>query len=182
MVGLFGWRLGSTLSPDALRMVIGMLFGMLAGVPFCLMLMASRQQADQLYQQQSQQQRPQMPAAQYQPPTPNVIFIAPHVRLQNRGEQIENELRRARFYMQCINVSTDGQGRAVYDFTAQIGTKVSIVSRFVENDLSQLLDSDFRATRAGSMIQIFEYRPQNATVEIDGRPQIEREQLPAWEG
>jgi len=160
-VGLVGWRIGATLTPDAVALAIGVLFGMLAGIPAFFILLASAQQ------QPIQQQR-----QPYQPPQP--IFILPErARLSApmmRGHQIADLMRQSKISMQCVSASTDGE-RSIYDFAPMIGTKVSIVSRFVETRLSQLLDSDFRAARAGSMIQIFEYRPQNATAEI------EREQL-----
>lgn len=37
----FGWRVGDHLSPDALAMAIGLLFGVLAGIPAMLMLLIS---------------------------------------------------------------------------------------------------------------------------------------------
>lgn len=39
-VGTAGWRIGDALSPDALSMAIGVLFGVMAGVPTALLVMA----------------------------------------------------------------------------------------------------------------------------------------------
>jgi hypothetical protein len=39
-VGAAGWRAGALLSPDALSMAIGVLFGVLAGIPTSLLMMA----------------------------------------------------------------------------------------------------------------------------------------------
>ena len=39
-VGTAGWRIGSTLSPDALSMAVGVLFGVMAGVPAALLVLA----------------------------------------------------------------------------------------------------------------------------------------------
>jgi hypothetical protein len=39
-VGVAGWRVGGSLSPDALSMAVGVLFGVLAGVPTALLVMA----------------------------------------------------------------------------------------------------------------------------------------------
>jgi hypothetical protein len=39
-IGAAGWRVGNTLSPDALSMAVGVLFGVLAGVPTALLVMA----------------------------------------------------------------------------------------------------------------------------------------------
>ncbi len=40
-IGVAGWRIGNRLSPDALGMAIGVLFGVLAGVPMALLAMAA---------------------------------------------------------------------------------------------------------------------------------------------
>ncbi len=46
-VGSAGWRIGEALSPDALSMAVGVLFGVLAGVPTALLVMAgSRRRND----------------------------------------------------------------------------------------------------------------------------------------
>ena len=39
-VGVAGWRIGGSLSSDALSMAVGILFGVLAGVPTALLVMA----------------------------------------------------------------------------------------------------------------------------------------------
>jgi hypothetical protein len=39
-IGAAGWRIGGALSPDALSMAVGLLFGILAGVPTALLVMA----------------------------------------------------------------------------------------------------------------------------------------------
>lgn len=39
-VGTAGWRIGDALSPDALSMAVGVLFGVMAGVPTALLFMA----------------------------------------------------------------------------------------------------------------------------------------------
>jgi len=174
-VGLVGWRIGATLTPDAIALAIGVLIGTLAGIPIALMVLTSGQQPSQQQRERTAlegiRNQYQLRPEQYQPPIPNVIFIAPHIKTNRRGYRIQHALESHNIHLQFIESETDGAGRTVYDFSARVGTRVSTVSRFVETELSQLLDSNFRAARAGSMIQIFEYRPQNATVEI------EREQL-----
>ena len=40
-VGIAGWRIGGELSPDAMGMAIGMLFGVMAGIPTALLVLAS---------------------------------------------------------------------------------------------------------------------------------------------
>jgi hypothetical protein len=39
-VGTAGWRIGHALSPDALSMAVGVLFGVMAGVPTAILVMA----------------------------------------------------------------------------------------------------------------------------------------------
>ncbi|MCB0081783.1 MAG: hypothetical protein KDE47_12670 [Caldilineaceae bacterium] len=41
-VGVVGWRIGGELSPDALGMAVGILFGVMAGIPTALILLASQ--------------------------------------------------------------------------------------------------------------------------------------------
>ncbi|NJN84899.1 MAG: hypothetical protein HC802_23170 [Caldilineaceae bacterium] len=49
-VGCAGWRIGDMLSPDALSMAVGMFFGVMAGIPTALLVMAgsrrSREEED----------------------------------------------------------------------------------------------------------------------------------------
>ena len=45
MVGMFGaWQLLAQLSPDAIGMIVGLLFGTLAGVPVTLLLLYGRRE------------------------------------------------------------------------------------------------------------------------------------------
>lgn len=47
-VGTAGWRIGDALSPDALSMAVGVLFGVMAGVPAALLVMAgSRRRSEE---------------------------------------------------------------------------------------------------------------------------------------
>ena len=41
-VGMAGWRITGQLSPDAVGMALGILFGILAGLPMALMMLASQ--------------------------------------------------------------------------------------------------------------------------------------------
>jgi hypothetical protein len=43
-VATAGWRIGDALSPDALSMAVGVLFGVMAGVPTALLVMAGGRQ------------------------------------------------------------------------------------------------------------------------------------------
>jgi hypothetical protein len=91
-VGIAAWRIAGQLSADALGMAVGVLFGVLAGVPMALMVMASgrrraaeEEEAPTRRRQHAQQQPqvgPQHPAyyggfgpGGY-PPQPPVIVLA----------------------------------------------------------------------------------------------------------
>jgi len=50
-VGIFGWFIGSRLSPDAVGMAVGVLFGIIAGIPAALMVLASRRQSERHHEQ-----------------------------------------------------------------------------------------------------------------------------------
>jgi hypothetical protein len=86
-VGIAAWRIAGQLSADALGMAVGVLFGVMAGVPAALMVMASgRRRAEEeetpSRRRQQSQGMPQHPAyypgygpAGY-PPQPPVIVLA----------------------------------------------------------------------------------------------------------
>ncbi|MCB0094166.1 MAG: hypothetical protein KDE46_00545 [Caldilineaceae bacterium] len=48
MVGMVGWRIGGSLSSDALGMAVGILFGIMAGIPATLILLASARREEDL--------------------------------------------------------------------------------------------------------------------------------------
>jgi hypothetical protein len=89
-VGIGAWRIAGQLSPDALGMAVGVLFGVLAGVPMALMVMASgrrraveEEEAPSRRRQQPQQQAMAQHPALYggfgpgaYPPQPPVIVLA----------------------------------------------------------------------------------------------------------
>lgn len=45
-VGVAGWKIGDKLSADAVGMAVGVLFGMLAGIPAALLVLASNRQRE----------------------------------------------------------------------------------------------------------------------------------------
>lgn len=81
-VAAAGWRIGSALSPDALSMAVGILFGVLAGIPTALLVMAGTRRREA-------EERPRLPERAYPvrpdgawgqpyfPPQPPVIVVAP---------------------------------------------------------------------------------------------------------
>ncbi|MEZ4708863.1 MAG: hypothetical protein R3A44_16765 [Caldilineaceae bacterium] len=46
-VAAIGWRIGGSLSSDAMGMAIGMLFGIMAGIPTALLVLASERRREQ---------------------------------------------------------------------------------------------------------------------------------------
>ena len=79
-VGVAAWQIGSKLSADAIGMGVGVLFGVMAGIPTALLLLASnrRRQQDDDWQSQGRgrgQQHGMMPYGQY-PQQPPVIVLA----------------------------------------------------------------------------------------------------------
>lgn len=89
-VGIAAWRIAGQLSADALGMAVGVLFGVMAGVPTALMVMASsrRRQAEEeeatTRRRQSAQNMPQHPAhyggygpGAYAPQPPVIVLAGP---------------------------------------------------------------------------------------------------------
>jgi hypothetical protein len=81
IVGVMTWRLGSSLSSDALGMAVGVLFGVMAGIPAALLVLATssrrrgqeEEERHERYDRYQQRQDRQLPAYPYQPP---VIVVA----------------------------------------------------------------------------------------------------------
>ncbi|HXF61524.1 MAG TPA: hypothetical protein VNK95_07900, partial [Caldilineaceae bacterium] len=80
-VGTAGWRIGATLSSDALSMAVGVLFGVMAGVPAALLVLAGSRQREPVERRNpysGEMRGPLLPATHpYLPPQPPVIVVAP---------------------------------------------------------------------------------------------------------
>ena len=90
-VGGIGWSVGGRLSPDALGMAVGMLFGIMAGIPTALLMLASQRREDGHSSHHSQPQRPRIEVQQ--PPAPQVVnnitnnfYAAPRQPRERRAE------------------------------------------------------------------------------------------------
>ena len=79
ILGFLTWRLGMSLSSDALGMAVGLVFGVLAGIPSALLVLASSRRRERVddddddYRQEAARylERPQY----YQPPV--IVLAAP---------------------------------------------------------------------------------------------------------
>jgi hypothetical protein len=61
-VGVAAWRIGGSLSADALGMAVGVLFGVVAGLPAALLVMASGRRRDAERADQTDRRRRDQPA------------------------------------------------------------------------------------------------------------------------
>lgn len=73
MLGVFTWRLAASLSSDALGMAVGMVFGILAGIPTALLVLATssrqrRHEEEEHADRADRYNQRQLPAYPYQPP------------------------------------------------------------------------------------------------------------------
>lgn len=85
-LGVAVWRIGGLLSSDAIGMAVGMVFGVLAGVPAALLVLATSRRNDDRQEEDSftgARTDRQLPAYPYQPP---VIVVTgsqvPHAQPQ----------------------------------------------------------------------------------------------------
>jgi len=70
IIGVMAWRVGGLLSTDAIGMAVGMVFGVLAGVPAALLVLATGRRSDSEREEEHTQMRAdrQLPAYPYQSP------------------------------------------------------------------------------------------------------------------
>lgn len=77
-ITIIGWRIGNSLSSDAISMAIGVMFGVLAGIPTALLVLATGRNDDRSARpHQFQQSMPALPnqGAPYYAPQPPVIIV-----------------------------------------------------------------------------------------------------------
>jgi hypothetical protein len=73
--GVAAWRIGETLSSDAISMGLGIFFGMLAGVPAALMVMAASRRREYVDSERSDRRVAQAYGSTTQPPV--IVVSAP---------------------------------------------------------------------------------------------------------
>jgi hypothetical protein len=64
LVGIVGWRIDGTLSTDSIAMAVGMLFGIMAGIPTALILLASERRDMECRRPHWREEPPQRPPVQ----------------------------------------------------------------------------------------------------------------------
>ena len=62
VVAIVGWKIGSVLSRDALSMALGVIFGMMAGIPAALIAVSLKRQVPAEQPSNQQGERPLLPA------------------------------------------------------------------------------------------------------------------------
>lgn len=73
--GIAAWRIGETLSSDAISMGLGIFFGMVAGIPAALMVMAAARRREYVDTERADRRAPQAYASAAQPPV--IVVTAP---------------------------------------------------------------------------------------------------------
>ncbi len=87
-VGVFGYRIADSLSADAVAMAIGVLFGILAGIPTALLVVASnRRRQDQEGQEFSRSRMNSNALPHYPNQQPPVIILTGGQPQQYGGQQ-----------------------------------------------------------------------------------------------
>ncbi|RIK53859.1 MAG: hypothetical protein DCC57_07720 [Chloroflexi bacterium] len=84
-VGVAGWRIGGSLSPDALSMAVGVLFGVMAGVPAALLVMASGRRRDNAAEQDRRHAGNAM-WGHYAPQPPVIVVAGPPALQPSPGQ------------------------------------------------------------------------------------------------
>ena len=82
VVAIVGWKIGSVLSRDALSMALGVIFGMMAGIPAALIAVSLKRQVPAEQPSNQQGERPLLPAPSHarrweEYPHPPGVFNCP---------------------------------------------------------------------------------------------------------
>jgi len=88
-VAMAGWRIGGSLSSDAISMAVGVLFGILAGIPTALLVLASGRRRDSRGDERAEngyrEQGRQLGYPAYAPQPPVIVLTAAPGAMQPGG-------------------------------------------------------------------------------------------------
>ncbi len=88
-VAMAGWRIGGSLSSDAISMAVGVLFGILAGIPTALLVLASGRRRDSRGDERAEngyrEQGRQLGYPAYAPQPPVIVLTAAPGAMQQGG-------------------------------------------------------------------------------------------------
>lgn len=90
-IGLAGWRIGGQLSSDAVGMALGILFGIMAGLPTALILLAARRRDDDDGYDRRGRGRQQLPAHGYASPYGAPGYQPPVIVVTGNGGALPNQ-------------------------------------------------------------------------------------------
>ena len=93
VVAIVGWKIGSVLSRDALSMALGVIFGMMAGIPAALIAVSLKRQVPAEQPSNQQGERPLLPAP-VPAPRPKIIIVQPERALLSAGNQQRIEVKK----------------------------------------------------------------------------------------
>lgn len=92
-IAIVGWKIGSVLSRDALSMALGVIFGMMAGIPAALIAVSLKRQVPAEQPSNQQGERPLLPAP-VPAPRPKIIIVQPERALLSAGNQQRIEVKK----------------------------------------------------------------------------------------
>lgn len=93
VVAIVGWKIGSVLSRDALSMALGVIFGMMAGIPAALIAVSLKRQVPAEQPSNQQGERPLL-TAPVPAPRPKIIIVQPERALLSVGNQQRIEVKK----------------------------------------------------------------------------------------
>lgn len=80
-VGVLAWRIGGMLSTDAIGMAVGLVFGVMAGIPAALLVLATdRRRQEQDEEEGAYDSTPYRQFPTYPQPPPVIVFTAPQAQ------------------------------------------------------------------------------------------------------
>ena len=92
-IAVVGWQIGGILSHDALSLMLGVIFGMMAGIPAALIAVSLKRQVPAEQPSNQQGERLLLPAP-VPAPRPKIIIVQPERALLPVGNQQRIEVKK----------------------------------------------------------------------------------------